>query len=58
MVAKGVGVRNGRNWESGVSRSKALHCEWINKKVWIDHDGKAYKKQMQEFLLWLSGLRT
>ena len=57
VVAKGEGPGGGMDWESGVSRCKLLHTEWINNKVLpystrnyiqypgINHNGKEYKKE-------------
>ena len=48
--------RGGMGWESGISRCKLLHLEWINNKVLlystgnyiqysvINHNGKEYEK--------------
>ena len=33
MVAKGERIREGMEWEAGVSRCKLLYIEWINNKV-------------------------
>ena len=47
----------GMDWESGTSRCKQLHTEWVNNKVLlyspgnfiqypvINHNGKEYKKE-------------
>ena len=47
----------GMDWESGTSRCKLLHTEWVNNKVLlyspgnfiqypvINHNGKEYKKE-------------
>ena len=33
MVAKGEEEGSGRDWESGVSRCKLLHLEWVSNEV-------------------------
>lgn len=57
-VAKRGGIRRGTEWESGVSRCKLVHIEWINDKVLlllqgsciqhlvINHNGKELRKKV------------
>ena len=57
MVVKGAGVREGMDWEFGISRDELLYIEWINNKVLlystgnciqypvINHNGKEYEKE-------------
>ena len=33
MVAKGERIREGMEWEAGVSRCKLLYIEWINNRI-------------------------
>ena len=54
MVAKEVGV-GGKAWESGMSRCKRLHREWINNKVlrqstgdYIQYPGINYHRKEYE----------
>ena len=54
MVAKGERIREGMEWEAGVSRCKLLYIEWINNRIQpydtgdhiqyavIKHNGKQY----------------
>ena len=54
MVAKGERIKEGMDWEAGVSRCKLLYIEWINNRVQlynmgnyieypvIKHNGKEY----------------
>ena len=37
VVAKGEGTEKGMDWESGVSRCKLLHLEWINNEVLLSN---------------------
>ena len=46
MAAKGKGVGEGMEWETGVSRYKLLHTGWINKVLLnsIENYSQSYDK--------------
>ena len=44
VVAKGEWAKNGMNWESGVSRCKLLHLEWIYNKALLYSAGNSWDR--------------
>ena len=57
VIAEGEGMREGKDWEFGVSRLNLLYIEWINNKILlysigkdtqypeINYNGKVYKNE-------------
>ena len=46
MVAKGVGIRGGKEWEFGISRGKLLYIRWISSKALLYSTGDNIKYPM------------
>ena len=40
-VAKEEGRGRGRDWESGINRSKLLHLEWISSEILLSSTGNS-----------------